>query len=350
MEIFGLKKFEEIYNEIYQSKKEKLTNFLKRMFVWILMLFLIVSLVYWFSIIRENDWIKKVKEQFKYFCSFLLSLILAWVLNRKFDKDIVFCNSLKYADFVNNSELNEALSLIDIKSLCKVITEKIDKHKSIYRFMWLILTAVMIPILPKIFKVGDAESFVMILELIVLLSVLILILGVQMVYPIKKSNLILNEYLEFLTQYKKVDIEKYKNNWKKINNDEDIVGSKCRHSNAKSFKQFIKSNDIVEYKKDIVSGISVIRFFENGGCSRGKKQIFIKKELPSGFVNHEMFFRTKNKKVIFTSQVYKLSKRKIKQIFKENFNDKFELKIYKSRESWYNPKKTKLFSIMLKNE
>lgn len=139
--------------------------------------------------------------------------------------------------------------------------------------------------------------------------------------------------------------------WKKINKDIiNNIGPKCNMTDFELFKYFLENNDIVEYKKDIGSGVSIRKFFETGGSTRGKKEILIKKELPPRFVDHQMFFRTKTKKVIFTSQVYNLNANEIEKIFQENFDPDFELKIYNSRESWYNPNETILFSISLKDK
>lgn len=61
--------------------------------------------------------------------------------------------------------------------------------------------------------------------------------------------------------------------WKKINKDIiNNIGPKCNMTDFELFKYFLENNDIVEYKKDIGSGVSIRKFFETGGSTRGKKK------------------------------------------------------------------------------
>lgn len=121
----------------------------------------------------------------------------------------------------------------------------------------------------------------------------------------------------------------------------------CDNVNYSLLKKFIDENEIVAFKKDIIWGTTVYRFFENGEKSYGNTTLLMQEIYGHPFVDHWMFFKTKNGEVIFTSQPY-TSNKYIYEKFNELFDDRFELTIYDTKESWYNPGLTILFTIKLK--
>ena len=121
----------------------------------------------------------------------------------------------------------------------------------------------------------------------------------------------------------------------------------CQYIDYSLLEKFIIDNEIVAYRKDIGYGTTVIRFFQNGGRACGNKVLQMEGLFGHPFVDHYMFFKTKNGEVIFTSQPY-AEKNYIIERFNAMFSDEFELKIYDAKESWYYPGSVTLFSIKLK--
>ena len=64
------------------------------------------------------------------------------------------------------------------------------------------------------------------------------------------------------------------------------------------------------------------------------------------FIDHYMFFKTADGRVLFTSQPY-ADKEYIADQFKSLFSNEFKIRIYNTNESWYYPGETTLFVITL---
>ena len=112
-------------------------------------------------------------------------------------------------------------------------------------------------------------------------------------------------------------------------------------------KKFIDSNNVIAFKKDIGYGTTVLRFFQNGGKSCGKKFLQMAKLFGTNLIDHSMFFKTKEGKIIFTSQPY-TPKDVVIEEFSQKFTSDFQLQIYDDSDSWYRPGYSLLFIITLK--
>lgn len=131
---------------------------------------------------------------------------LTYILNRKFDDNTAFNNLLSYDEIDTNADkLKKYLKDANINGICDIITRRTDKKIGFYKSLWVILTILILPF----FQDNSSNLELMILSLaIYALGILIVFIQLlSVIYPLGKTS-IMNEYLEFLNQYKSKDDNK----------------------------------------------------------------------------------------------------------------------------------------------
>lgn len=132
--------------------------------------------------------------------------LLTCIFNRKFDANTEFNKSLSYDEIDTNADkLKKRLKDVDINGICDIITRRTDKKIGFYKSLWVILTILILPF----FQDNSSNFELMILSLaIYALGMLIAFIKLlSVIYPLGKTSII-NEYLEFLNQYKSKDDNK----------------------------------------------------------------------------------------------------------------------------------------------
>ena len=121
----------------------------------------------------------------------------------------------------------------------------------------------------------------------------------------------------------------------------------CKDTDVSLLAKFIGDNQIVSYRRDIGFGTTVLRFFQNGGRSCGKTYLQMKEIYGHPFIDHAMFYKTKEGKVIFTSQPCAKKEYILKQFY-ALFPSDFKIDVYDTEDSWYRPGEVTLFTIQLR--
>lgn len=206
MEIVGLKEFEEIYNKIKKEKRIKIAK-LATFLVWLC--FISTSILLSVSIILWNFKDCKFNNTLLSMICFGGFYIMAWFtcfLNRKFDKNIAFNNSLSYGEINTSADkLKKCLKAVDINGICDIITRRIDKKIGFYKSLWVILTILILPFFQD--NSSNLELMILSLAIYALGTLIAFIQLLSIIYPLNKTS-IMNEYLEFLNQYKSKDDNK----------------------------------------------------------------------------------------------------------------------------------------------
>lgn len=206
MEIVGFEKFEAIYNEI---KKEKQITTAKKATFLVWLCFILTILLLSASISLWNFKECKFNNTLWSMICFVGFYIMAWAtcfFNRKFDNNIVFNNSLSYYEINSRAdELKECLKRVDIDGICDIITRRTDKKIGLYKSLWVILTILILPFFQD--NSSNLELMILSLAIYALGTLIAFIQLLSIIYPLNKTS-IMNEYLEFLNQYKSNDDNK----------------------------------------------------------------------------------------------------------------------------------------------
>lgn len=201
MKLIGFEMFEKICQENYEKYKDKVNIFKKTTGLYVLcyaIIILIFAMIIC-SFIFLNISVHECAGRWCLIAS-AICLIGLYFLNRKINIRTKSYQSLNYFDI--KQRLNDVLKNINVSGLCEIINVKITKREKLYKLIWVIATALIIPNLKVDFKCTDPSLIILQMFLLVYSIILAVFLGTQMLYPISPKILNLYEYLDFLTQYK----------------------------------------------------------------------------------------------------------------------------------------------------
>ena len=138
--------------------------------------------------------------------------------------------------------------------------------------------------------------------------------------------------------------------FEKIKNDLKSATYTCDYTNYDMFSLFLKKYEIDKYFKNTKIYCKSISNFFKSGRQLGKTEQDVRAVF-DGLIDHCMFYKTKNNKIILTSHIYNLTPEQAKQKFTDNGNNvEFDIEVFDSKESWYNPNETTLVLISLKEK
>ena len=120
-----------------------------------------------------------------------------------------FYKKLCFDKIYKNRKLLDKIHEFNISGLIDVIQRRIDRREKMYKTLWLIFTALLIPAAKALYDVttnfNDLGLFILFINAVILTVVFAIFCGIGMHYPIRRKTIALYEYLDFLTQYQSIN-------------------------------------------------------------------------------------------------------------------------------------------------
>ena len=114
----------------------------------------------------------------------LVEILIIYISNRMNDACKKFYKKLCFDKIYKNRKLLDKIHEFNISGLIDVIQRRIDRREKMYKTLWLIFTALLIPAAKALYAI---------------------FCGIGMHYPIRRKTIALYEYLDFLTQYQSIN-------------------------------------------------------------------------------------------------------------------------------------------------
>ena len=139
----------------------------------------------------------------------LVEILIFYISNRMNDACKKFYKKLCFDKIYKNRKLLDKIHEFNISGLIDVIQRRIDRREKMYKTLWLIFTALLIPAAKALYDVttnfNDLGLFILFINAVILTVVFAIFCGIGMHYPIRRKTIALYEYLDFLTQYQSIN-------------------------------------------------------------------------------------------------------------------------------------------------
>lgn len=119
-----------------------------------------------------------------------------------------FYKKLCFDKIYKNRKLLDKIHEFNISGLIDVIQRRIDRGEKMYKTLWLIFTALLIPAAKAVYdtsNLSDVGLFILFINAVILVVFLAIFCAIRMYYPIRRETIALYEYLDFLTQYQSIN-------------------------------------------------------------------------------------------------------------------------------------------------
>lgn len=139
----------------------------------------------------------------------LVEILIIYISNRMNDACKKNYKKLCFDKIYKNRKLLDKIHEFNISGLIDVIQRRIDRREKMYKTLWLIFTALLIPATKALYDVttnfNDLGLFILFINAVILTVVFAIFCGIGMHYPIRRKTIALYEYLDFLTQYQSIN-------------------------------------------------------------------------------------------------------------------------------------------------
>lgn len=210
MVIQGYDEFFEMYNK--QNDEEVITigeglSLLIAICVFLKGIFMIVIISN--ARISNDTLLNQIKASEVSFLVGLVEILIIYISNRMNDACKKFYKKLCFDKIYKNRKLLDKIHEFNISGLIDVIQRRIDRREKMYKTLWLIFTALLIPAAKALYDVttnfNDLGLFILFINAVILTVVFAIFCGIGMHYPIRRKTIALYEYLDFLTQYQSIN-------------------------------------------------------------------------------------------------------------------------------------------------